>query len=117
MVPDGLTARSEMANMAMTTQERQLCEFLRDLPRVHKNRYTEHASKQLLYNLFWSLAGGEVKHMKLFFPEGQPPISGPWKLREAQGAVDGAEYTEAARGKACGHIFKNGEATYRCKTC
>lgn len=106
-----------MATETMTTQERQLCEFLRDLPHRYKNRYTESASRDLLYNLFWSLAGGEEKHMKLFFPEGQRPITGPWKLRQAQGAIDGAEYTEAARGKACGHIFKNGEATYRCKTC
>lgn len=106
-----------MVNMAMTTQERQLCEFLRDLPRVHANRYTESASRELLYSLFWSLAGGEEKHMKLFFPDGRRPSTGPWNLRKAQGAVDGAEYTEAARGKACGHIFKSGEATYRCKTC
>lgn len=102
----------------MTTQERQLCEFLRDLPRVYKNRYNEQASRALLYNLFWSLAGGQEKYMRLLFPEGQRPSpTGRWKLRHAQGAVDGAEYTEAARGKACGHIFKNGEATYRCKTC
>ena len=27
------------------------------------------------------------------------------------------EYTEAARGKACGHIFKTGYPVLRCKTC
>jgi E3 ubiquitin-protein ligase UBR1 len=106
-----------MAAEEMTTQEAQLCEFLRDLPRRFKHRYTESASKDLLYSLFWSLAGGREEHMRLFFPEGKRPTTGTWKLREAQGAVDGAEYTEAARGKACGHIFKSGEATYRCKTC
>ncbi|KAI9743926.1 MAG: hypothetical protein M1818_002660 [Claussenomyces sp. TS43310] len=104
--------------MAMSTQERQLCEFLRDLPRVYKNRYGDPASKALLYNLFWSLAGGQDRYMRLLFPDGQRPSPmGSWKLRQAQGAVDGAEYSEAARGMACGHIFKNGEATYRCKTC
>lgn len=51
------------------------------------------------------------------FPEGSRAPKSCWNLRQAQGAVDGAEYTEAARGKACGHIFKTGEATYRCKTC
>ncbi|KFY04960.1 hypothetical protein V491_09230, partial [Pseudogymnoascus sp. VKM F-3775] len=109
---------ASMAAIGMTTQERQLCEFFRDLPRVKKNRYDESASNDLLYNLFWSLAGGQDKFMRLFFPEGrQPAPNDKWELREAQGAVDGAEYTEAARGKACGHIFKSGEATYRCKTC
>lgn len=107
-----------MAVNGMTTQERQLCEFLRNLPLEKKNRYDESASNALLYNLFWSLAGGEDKYMRLFFPEGHRPAANQrWELREAQGAVDGAEYTEAARGKACGHIFKSGEATYRCKTC
>ena len=31
--------------------------------------------------------------------------------------MDGAEYTAAAKGQACGHIFKSGESTYHCKTC
>lgn len=55
--------------------------------------------------------------MNLFFPYGTPPTSEAWKLRDAQGALDGAEYTEGARGKACGHIFKAGEAIYTCRTC
>lgn len=56
--------------------------------------------------------------MKLFFPDGIPSRPGliP-NLKDAQGAVEGAEYTEAARGKACGHIFKPGEASYHCRTC
>jgi E3 ubiquitin-protein ligase UBR1 len=104
--------------MEISTQEAQLCEFLRDLPLTHKNRFTENTTRDLLYNLFWSLAGGQDAYMRLLFPEGPNKTpTGTWKLREAQGAVDGAEYTEAARGKACGHIFKNGEATYRCRTC
>ncbi|KAG4028017.1 hypothetical protein MFRU_025g00820 [Monilinia fructicola] len=97
---------------------RQLCEFLKTLPRVHKNRYTEQAERDLLQSLFWSLAGGQTEHLNLFFPENSRPSSTePWKLRKAQGGSDGDEFTEAARGKVCGHIFKNGEATYRCKTC
>lgn len=64
------------------------------------------------------MAGGRPEHMRLFFPDGKiSPSKGSLKLREAQGAVDGAEYTEAARGKACGHIFRAGEASYGCKTC
>lgn len=27
------------------------------------------------------------------------------------------EYRESQRGKACGHVFKKGEAVYRCRTC
>lgn len=104
--------------MEMSTQERSLCEFLKDQPRVHKNRYTETAQNTLIQNLFWSLAGGRQDYLRLFFPgDTLPSPKETWKLRKAQGGEDGDEFTEAARGKACGHIFKSGEATYRCKTC
>lgn len=98
-----------------STQEQQLCQFLAELPVRFDYRYTEEASRELLTNLFWSLAGGKHEYMRLLFPEGKPSAS--LKLSEAQGAVEGAEYTEAARGKRCGHIFKPGEASYMCRTC
>jgi E3 ubiquitin-protein ligase UBR1 len=102
----------------LSTQELQLCDFLKTLPRVHKNRYTEQAENELLQSLFWSLAGGRQEYLRLFFPDNARPLpNATWKLRKAQGGTDGDEFTEAARGKACGHIFKPGEATYRCKTC
>ncbi|OWP04931.1 hypothetical protein B2J93_6977 [Marssonina coronariae] len=102
----------------MSSQEQQLCEFLKTQPRVHNNRYTEAAVNTLLQSLFWSLACGRPEYLKLFFPDNTRPLpNATWKLRRAQGSADGDEFTEAARGKACGHIFKTGEATYRCKTC
>jgi E3 ubiquitin-protein ligase UBR1 len=101
----------------MSTQELQLCQHLVDLPRQHDYRYNDNASRDLLYNLFWSMAGGRPEYMRLFFPDGKLTPQSTLKLREAQGAVEGAEYTEAARGKACGHIFRNGEASYSCRTC
>ncbi|KAI5861823.1 hypothetical protein GGS23DRAFT_598224 [Durotheca rogersii] len=101
----------------MSTQELQLCQHLIELPRRYGYRYDESACRDLLYNLFWSMAGGRPEHMRLFFPDGKLTPKSALKLREAQGAVEGAEYTEAARGKACGHIFRAGEASYGCKTC
>ncbi|KAJ3568186.1 hypothetical protein NPX13_g6507 [Xylaria arbuscula] len=101
----------------LSTQEQQLCEHLRELPRHHRYRYDDTACRDLLYNLFWSMAGGRPEYLRLFFPDGRLTQRGSLKLREAQGATEGAEYTEAARGKACGHIFRVGEATYGCKTC
>ncbi|KAH8910933.1 hypothetical protein BR93DRAFT_923658 [Coniochaeta sp. PMI_546] len=103
----------------MSTQEQQLCQFLRDLPAQCHYRYTNDAQRELVTSLFWSLAGGKPDYMRLFFPDGIPsrPQGVVPKLKEAQGAVEGAEYTEAARGKACGHITKAGEATYYCRTC
>lgn len=101
----------------MSTQELQLCQHLIELPKRHGYRYEQSAYRDLLYNLFWSMAGGKPENMRLFFPDGKVNPKSTLKLREAQGAVEGAEYTEAARGKACGHIFRAGEATYGCKTC
>ncbi|KAF1967521.1 hypothetical protein BU23DRAFT_542618 [Bimuria novae-zelandiae CBS 107.79] len=103
--------------MLVSLQEQELCRHLRELPRRHNYRYTEAATRELQQILFHSLAG-HGEYLQLLFPNGPPADPDkPWSLRDAQGAVEGAEYTEAARGKPCGHIFKSGEATYRCKTC
>ncbi|SMQ51695.1 unnamed protein product [Zymoseptoria tritici ST99CH_1A5] len=82
------------------------------------NRFTSAADCHLRRILFRSLAAQREDYLRLFFPHGTPQDpSEQWSLRLAQGAVDGAEYTAAAKGTACGHIFKNGESTYHCKTC
>ena len=100
------------------TIDQQLCRQLRDLPREFDFRYTDGASKRLIEVLFRSLVGRREGYLRLLFPHGPPTNpEARWSLRDAQGAVEGAEYTEAARGHPCGHIFKNGEATYRCRTC
>ncbi|PFH58749.1 hypothetical protein XA68_13287 [Ophiocordyceps unilateralis] len=98
-----------------STQEQQLCQLLADLPTRFPHGYTEEASRELLTSLFWSLAGGNHGYLRLLFPSGK--LSDSLKLGDAQGAVEGAEFTEAARGKRCGHIFKPGEASYMCRTC
>ena len=104
--------------MIFSPQEKHLCQRLRDLPSLHQYRYTPAAHNAVLETLFWSLANNNDDYFRRLFPQGPPSSStGRWCLREAQGAVDGAEYGPAAQGKPCGHIFKNGEATYRCKTC
>ncbi|KAF1985755.1 RING finger domain-containing protein [Aulographum hederae CBS 113979] len=104
--------------MLLSPQEQRLCALLRDLPIEFNNRFTDTAKFRLIELLFRSLAHPGQDYFPLFFPAGTPPSSGKlWSLRAAQGAAEGAEYTEAARGHPCGHIFKSGEASYRCKTC
>lgn len=103
--------------MLVSSLEEQLCKKLRDLPKTFDNRYTDAARRAVLETLFRSLAANRDDYVRLFFPQGPPSPDSAWSLRDAQGAVEGAEYTEAARGHPCGHIFKSGEATYRCKTC
>ena len=98
----------------MSSQERQLCQLLVTLPSQYRYRYSDRAQRDLLDGLFWTMARGKPENMRLFFPPGTDTSS---KLSDAQGAVEGAEYTEAARGKRCGHIFKAGEASYACRTC
>ncbi|GFF22645.1 E3 ubiquitin-protein ligase ubr1 [Aspergillus udagawae] len=99
----------------LTECERKLGEGLLRLPFEHGCRYGPEAERDLLELLFRSLVGFDEDRLRQLFPNGFP--EGPWKLAEAQGAQEGAEYTEAARGKRCGHIFRAGEATYRCVTC
>ena len=98
----------------MSSQEQQLCHLLMKLPSHYNDRYNETAHGDLLTALFWCMARGQRQYLELFFPPGTEP---PMKLRDAQGAVEGAEYSETARGRRCGHIFKPGEASYACRTC
>jgi E3 ubiquitin-protein ligase UBR1 len=100
----------------ISDQEKNLGIFLRDLPREFNNRYTDEADSVLRSRLFRSLVGNDEAKLSLLFPSGVPQGE-TWVLRDAQGAVDGAEYTVAAKGHPCGHIFKAGESTYHCKTC
>ncbi|KAK1755170.1 E3 ubiquitin-protein ligase [Echria macrotheca] len=101
----------------MSTQEQQLCQLLLEHPARFKYRYSDEASRELLTSLYWSMVGGRTEYMNLLFPTGGPARGGTLKLKDAQGAIEGAEYTESARGKPCGHIFKAGEASYACRTC
>ncbi|KAJ5549904.1 hypothetical protein N7461_004602 [Penicillium sp. DV-2018c] len=95
--------------------EKLLGDGLLRLPKKHNYRYGPAAEADLLELLFRSLVGHNNELLRHLFPEGTP--TGSWKLAEAQGAREGAEYSDAARGKRCGHIFRAGEATYRCVTC
>ena len=103
--------------MIISDQEQQLCRLLRDLPKAYNNRYGDEPSHALQKLLFRSLVHDNNHYLAVLFNNQIPKDGKAWGLREAQGATDGAEYTEAARGKPCGHIFKSGEVTYRCKTC
>jgi E3 ubiquitin-protein ligase UBR1 len=103
--------------MFLSESESNLLRRLRDAPQEHGYRYTDEARIALLKELFRSLRCHRREYMGYFFPKGEPTenIPGAWKLSSAQGATEGAEYGASARGKPCGHIFKSGEATYRCK--
>ena len=94
--------------------DRKLCQALCDHPRRHKYRYTTSAREDLLQLLFTSLTNDQSEYFDALFPEGVPSS---YKLQDAQGKEILAEYTEAARGRPCGHIFQHGEASYHCMTC
>ncbi|PSK46522.1 hypothetical protein B9Z65_5490 [Elsinoe australis] len=103
--------------MSTTELEAALSRSLRDLPHEYGYRYTKQAKLELRRILCTSLVGSE-HNLSLLFPNTPPQDPQiEWSLRKAQNAVEGAEYTEAAKGHACGHIFKNGESSYHCKTC
>jgi E3 ubiquitin-protein ligase UBR1 len=100
-------------------EEQSLEDYFRTLPRLSGFRYSPQVANQLVHKLFLSLAANDPDYLHYLFPSLPSSHAGTprWSLREAQGAIEGAEYTEAARGQTCGHIFRPGEATYQCRTC
>jgi E3 ubiquitin-protein ligase UBR1 len=94
--------------------EARLCQALCDHPRIHNYRFGEEARNSLLEILFRSLTCDRPDYLLELFPNGFPESV---RLQEAQGVQENAEYSEAARGHICGHIFKPNEGTYSCSTC
>ncbi|GBF65143.1 E3 ubiquitin-protein ligase [Trichophyton mentagrophytes] len=95
--------------------EKSLGQALVGFPARYGNRYDDKARRELIELLFRCLTGYNDEFLRLLFPEG--PGNGCWNLSKAQGLEAGAEYSEAARGKRCGHTFKSGDAAYHCITC
>lgn len=109
--------RRPLHTTAQAELEASLMRKLRDAPMDNNYEYTEEARINLLRDLTSTLANNKRENFKYFFPNGPPTEQtlAAWNMSAAQGAVEGAEYSAAARGKPCGHILKSGEATYRCK--
>jgi len=103
--------------MILTGPEKRLCLILRDLPQEYGYRYSKTARQALQRALFASLVAENEGSLVILFKGNVPRNGEDWSLRAAQGYEEGSEYSEAARGRACGHIFKSGDANYRCKTC
>ena len=102
--------------MSNTTSslDRQLSQALCEHPGRHGHRYSDSAKHGLLETLFRSLTNDRPDYLLALFPDGFPDS---YKLQDAQGVQENAEYTAAAKGHPCGHIFKPGEANYHCSTC
>ena len=100
-------------------EHQSLEDYFRTLPQLSNFRYSPQVANALVNKLFQSLAANDTDYLHYLFPSLPSSNAGSqrWSLREAQGAIEGAEYTEAARGQTCGHIFRPGEATYQCRTC
>jgi E3 ubiquitin-protein ligase UBR1 len=94
--------------------EHKLCKALRDHPYKFSHRYDDSARTALLEILFRSLTNDRSDYLSGVFPTGFPDS---YRLTDAPGTTTRPEYTEAARGHPCGHIFKQGEASYHCMTC
>ena len=103
--------------MLISNRETQLCQVLRAFPYDHRLRYTDEVSQALQKTLFRSLVAENDEYLRGLFHDQVPEPGKKWSLSKAQGMSEDIEYTEAARGKACGHIYKNGDSVFRCKTC
>jgi E3 ubiquitin-protein ligase UBR1 len=105
---------SKLDKMTTSQLEDKLCKALRDHPYKFSNRFDDNARRALLEILFRSLTNDQPDYLAGLFPDGFPDS---YRLRDSQGNTHASEYTEAARGHPCGHIFKQGEASYHCMTC
>ena len=94
--------------------DQRLGQALQEHPQKFQNDYSDDARADFLDILFRALTNDNEAYLQALFPNGIPRS---YRLSDAQGARDGSEYTEAARGHPCGHILKQGEASYKCKTC
>ncbi|BFZ64949.1 E3 ubiquitin-protein ligase ubr1 [Saitoella coloradoensis] len=94
----------------------KLSQTFLSLPRKHGFHFTPSA-KNDLYTVLFSAISASNKYNHLFFPHGLPRERLPdgsvdWSLVKAQGGG-----RKGGRGEACGHVFKKGEAVYRCRNC
>jgi E3 ubiquitin-protein ligase UBR1 len=101
-------------NTISTELDRRLCRILCDHPKNYNNRFTTEAKRNLIETLFRALTNDREHRFQALFPNGLPESG---QLQDVQKVQEGTEYTAAAKGHACGHILKAGEATYHCMTC
>ena len=94
--------------------DRKLRQALCDHARKYDSRYTPQARDALLEVLFRSLTADRIDYLQQLFPQGFPPS---YRLQDAEEVEQEPEYTPAAKGHPCGHILKQGEASYHCATC
>ena len=101
-------------NHANSELDRRLRQALCNFPRRYDNRYNTEAETSLLETLFRALTNDREDYLRQLFPNGFPTS---YRLQDAQGAEAEPEYSAAARGTLCGHIFRQNEVTYHCGTC
>ncbi|KPI39910.1 E3 ubiquitin-protein ligase ubr11 [Cyphellophora attinorum] len=94
--------------------DRILLQTLCHFPRKFECRYSDEARDDLLQTLFRALTNDRADYLEQLFPRGFPAS---YRLQDAQGAEAEPEYSAAARGSLCGHIFKPNEVYYHCATC
>lgn len=107
----------EQSNMTTETSglDHKLRQALCDHPRKYDNRYDQEAQNNLLEILFRALTNDDAQYLGVLFPAGV--FNESYKLQDAQGAGEEPEYSAAAKGTLCGHIFRPNEVTYHCETC
>ncbi|KAL1925009.1 uncharacterized protein VTP21DRAFT_4663 [Calcarisporiella thermophila] len=105
-----------------------LAAFLRRAPLHYNYDFTQQRVRyEILLECYTSLWGRRDEFMHLLFPRGFEDAGGvEGILQQQQHELDFdlpaddenlPEYSPAAKGKACGHVFRRGEPVYRCRNC
>lgn len=97
------------------TLEQSLRRYLCTAADACDYHFSDTTSNSLKRHLFGALLANNDGDLALLFPFGAPGDDEPWILSKEQGSQAGAEFSEAARGKRCGHVFRSGEVCYRCR--
>lgn len=80
---------------------------------------TDSAKKQILRECYASLYGNDPKLIQFLLPNGFDDSLFSLASGDVSSVLDKEEdmpeYSEAQRGRPCGHVLKKGESVYRCR--
>ncbi|EEB09415.2 E3 ubiquitin-protein ligase ubr11 [Schizosaccharomyces japonicus yFS275] len=94
----------------------RLLKFLVKNAERHQYDFNDESASHLLQEVYMSLLNYDESNWKYLVKEGPVSVTSKFRLPEVQKRQFGDEITDLGS-EVCGHVFRNGEPVYRCRTC